>query len=150
MAMELFVLSDKQLSSIEEWQSAIEGEGYPLRLDGETAFPTIRGFLPVRLRGADTGFECDHWPATEFMHELPRTDFGHDWKFVLAFRWSGDFNEWQAAWMAGTAYAVATNGVIFDDQEGKVRTASEGRQVVREIEEGLPKMEAILRDLKRP
>ena len=34
MAMELFVLSDELLNSTADWQAAIDGEGYPLRLDG--------------------------------------------------------------------------------------------------------------------
>ena len=33
MAMEMYVLSDGQLGSIEEWQAAIDAEGFPLKLD---------------------------------------------------------------------------------------------------------------------
>jgi hypothetical protein len=57
-----------------------------------------------------------------------------DWKFVLAFRWLGSKEaELLAAWMAATAYAQATDGVILDGEEGKVFTPVEGRQLVHDL-----------------
>src|ERR1700687_3386007 len=103
MAMELFVLSDEQLNSMAEWQAAIDSEGYPLRLDSETPFETLKGFLPAQLRDSKTGFECSHWQADKFMRGMSGVDFGHDWKCLLTFRWGGDFNQVQAAWMAAAA-----------------------------------------------
>ena len=87
------------------------------------------------------------------MHEMLSTDFGHDWKYVLAFRWRGDFNELRAAWIAGSAYAQATDGIVFDDQEGKVRSPAEAREVARvEYEAPDPDVHSavdqVLRDLK--
>ena len=131
MAMEMFVLSDRELTSISEWQAAIDAEGYPLQLSPDVDFKTHSGFLPTHLRGKLTGFECDHFPADEFMREMSGVDFGRDWKYVLAFRWCGDFNEMRAALIAGSAYAKATHGVVFDDQERKVRNAVEALREAR-------------------
>jgi hypothetical protein len=83
------------------------------------------------------------------MRERPEVHFGRDWKYVLAFRWIGDFNELEAAWMAAAAYATATIGIVFDDWEGKGRTAIEARQVVQDIQRDMPKVEA-MGELKRP
>ena len=63
MAMELFVLSDELLNSTADWQAAIDGEGYPLRLDGIKPIESLQGFLPARLRDTKTGFECNLWPS---------------------------------------------------------------------------------------
>jgi hypothetical protein len=145
MAMELFVLSDKQLNSMAEWQAAVDSEGYPLRFDESTPIAALKGFLPATLRGVETGFECSHWQAERFMPEISRVNFGHDWKYLLAFRWGGDFNQLQSAWMAAVAYAKATGGIIFNDEEGKIHTATEARDIVQEIERGMPTVEAILR-----
>jgi len=156
MAMELWVLSDRQLNSIAEWQSAINGDGFPLRLSNVTSLKDLRGFLPAQLGEKPTGFECSHWPAHEFLREM-RTmtdaDLSHDWKYVLAFRWRGDFNELRAAWIAGAAYAHATEGVVFDDQEGKLRNAHEAREVARREFEApdldvKSAVDTVLRDLK--
>lgn len=153
MAMELWVLSDIKLNSITEWQSAIDASGLPLRLSGQIAFQKLNGFLPAQLGRQQTGFECNHWPADQLIHDFPKVDFGHEWKFALACRWRGDFNELRAAWVAGAAYAQATNGILFDDQEGKIRSAEEAGEVARrEYEAPDPDIKSmtdqILRDLK--
>jgi len=131
MAMEFWVLSDKQLGSIAQWQAAIDAERFPLTLSDEKSFDEINGFVPARLRGQLTGFECNHWPAAQFMREMSTVDFGRVWKYVLAFRWRANFTELRAAWIAGSAYARATEGVVFDDQEGKVRNAAEAVETAR-------------------
>jgi hypothetical protein len=149
MAMELFVLSDIQLNSIDAWQAAIDSEGFPVQLNNERPIDALKGFLPVLLRGISTGFECGHWPAEVFMRERSDVNFAREWHYVLTFRWAGDFNQLQSAWMATTAYAKATAGIVFDDEEGKIHTAAEAREIVQDIERGMPTVEAFLRDLKR-
>lgn len=131
MAMELWVLSDKQLGSIAEWQAAINAEGFPLTLSDERPIDKINGFLPARLRGQPTGFECSHWPAAEFIRDMSTVDFGRAWKHVLAFRWRANFDELRAAWIAGSAYARATDGIVLDDQEAKIRNAAQAVATAR-------------------
>ena len=150
MSMELWIFSDKKLNSISEWQAAIDAEKYPLRLSDETPFEKLDGFLPSRLRGELTGFECYHDDAGELMRNNASLNFGHEWKYVLAFRWLGSKeDETLAAWMAGTAYARATDGVIFNDQDFKSRTASESQEVVRDIENPSQAYEEARRELRR-
>lgn len=131
MAMELWVLSDKKLSSIAEWQLAIDVEKFPLVLSDEVSFDKIDGYLPARLRGQPTGFECGHWAAAQFMRDMSKVDFGRAWNNVLAIRWGANFNELRAAWIAGSAYARAADGIVFDDQEGKIRNAPEAVATAR-------------------
>jgi hypothetical protein len=135
MSMELRLFSDRRLVSISEWQRAIDAEGFPLRLSDETPLDKVNGFLPSYLQDRLTGFECNHWDPKEVIAGNPDIDFGHDWKYVLAFRWLGSKrDEAVAAWMAATSYARVTDGVVFDDQEGKLRTAPEALVVVRDLE----------------
>jgi hypothetical protein len=155
MSMELWVFSDSQLNTIAEWQVAIDAEAYPLKLDGTIPFESLRGFLPAHLRGEPTGFECYHDDAEKLIRNNSNLNFGHAWKYALGFRWVGSkVNELRAAWMAGTAYAQATDGSIFDDQEGKFRNATEARDVVRDVERDMPEIDRnalvdqVLRDLK--
>jgi hypothetical protein len=132
-----------------EWQDAIDGEGYPLRLAGNKPIQSLKGFLRAQLRDTKTGFECNVWPAGEFMREMSGVNFGHEWKHVLAFRWGGNLSQVPAVWMAATAYAKATNGVVFDEEGGKIRSAADAQTVVGDIEREMPEMEALLRDLKK-
>jgi len=148
MSMEIWVLSDTQLNSIAEWQAAIDLESYPLQLSADATLAKLRGFLPMQLRGERAGCECFHDPVDELITTYSNVDFGHAWKCALGFRWGGSFTEMQCAWMAATAYAAATNGIVVDDQELRIRTPGESRSEVETIVRDMPKMEEWLRDLK--
>jgi len=150
MSMELWVLSDKRLSSIADWQAAINSEGYPVNFDKTVSFESLRGFLPCHLRGQLAGFECYHDDAAEFMQRNDGFNFGHHWKYALGFRWLGSReNETLAAWMAGTAYARATDGIVVNDQDSRLRSAGESAEVVREIEHPSQAYEEAMRELRR-
>lgn len=137
MSMEICVLSDKQVHSIPEWQGAIDAEGFPLRLSDETSFSEINGFLPALLREQETGFECCHVEPREIIDTYQDINFGHDWKYVLVFVWGGDFVEMQATWMAATAYARVTEGIVFDNQAGGLLSPTQSLQEPRKIEREL-------------
>jgi hypothetical protein len=140
MSMEMYVFSDRELDTVSDWQAAIDAEGYPLQLSADVQLKTHSGFLPMHLRGELTGFECDREDAAELIQACPRIDFGHPWKFALGFRWLGSKeSELLAAWMAGTAYAHASGGVIFDGETGKIFTPVEGRKLVYDFEHPSPK-----------
>ena len=134
MAMEIFTLSDRRLNSIAEWQRAIDAESFGLQLSEETPFAQLGGILPVRYNNAPSGFECDHWDPRSVMDEDPNTAFGHAWKYALALRFGGRAGELESAWMAATAYARATAGVVFDTEENRVFQPDEAARLVRQIE----------------
>jgi hypothetical protein len=133
-AIKLFVVSDRQLSSVTEWQAAIDGEGYPLRLDASKPTAALSGFLPARLGDVETGFECDSTNADKAQ------------KHVLGLQWAGSWREIPAVWMAAAAYAKATDGEVFDKESLLIRSADEARGMVERIEYGMPRVEALQRD----
>ena len=150
MSMQMYILSDRQVGSIAEWQAAIDAEGYPLQLDPEMQFERLTGFLPSHLRGELTGFECYRLLGSEFRDDYPALDVGQDWKFALSFVWLGSrWNELIAAWMAGTAYAQATAGVIFDGEGGGILTAAQARKEVYELEHPSPAQVAAMEEIRR-
>jgi hypothetical protein len=148
MSMEVTVLSTFPLDSIVDWQAAIDGSGFALRLDTRTAIAAMNGFLPARLDSKPTGFECYHDDASELAKAYSGAGLQADWTHALSFRWGGNFDEGLAAWMAATAYAAATRGVVFDPQESKVYDPSEALQATREFERSRPLFEDVLRKLK--
>jgi len=133
MSMEISVLSDERLGSINEWQHAIDAEGFPLRLAGSRMLVDVKGFLPATLRDKKTGFECYHSDPLELVETYDNVHFDHNWKYVLALVWGGNFAEMQAAWMAASAYARATSGMVFDEEAGKILTAADALAVVRDM-----------------
>jgi hypothetical protein len=136
MAMEIFALSDQQLNSLTDWQRAIDFENYPfpLRLSDSRGIAQLSGFLPVQYDGGRSGFECDHWDPREIADTYPNSGLERRWTYALAFRFGGRRGELECAWMAATAYARATAGVVFDTGEAKVFTPDQGAALVRTME----------------
>jgi hypothetical protein len=141
MSMQICVLAASRLSSIPEWQKAIDAEGFPLRLSN--AEPGRN--LTARLGEEETSIEYGIYDFGELKDSYKHVNFGHDWKYVVAFTSSSDFSEEIAAWMAATAYARASNGIIFDEQEGELFTPDESLRITQEIEQRRPELEAALR-----
>ena len=135
MSIEIFVLSHAALSSLAEWQKAIDAEGADLKLSQEGTFEALNGFLPAGLRDVETGFECDHFDPATFIEESkeaqPELDWDGGWTHVLAFRWGGDFKEAASAYLAASAYARATNGVIYDSEAGEIYTPEQAKPIAQ-------------------
>ena len=51
MSMEIYVLSDRRLASLSDWQEAIEAEGFGLQLATGRSLDDLRGHLPAQLSG---------------------------------------------------------------------------------------------------
>ena len=133
MSMEIHVLSDKALSSVADWQQAIDAEGFKVKLDATVKFDTASGFVPALLHDKKSGFECFHDDVGELIEtyaDNPELDFGHVWKHALSFRLGSLAHEGISAFMAATAYAQATGGVVFDPQDGRIMTPSDSRELV--------------------
>ncbi len=118
--IEIFVLSDRRLESIAEWQHAISAEGLGLVLSTQTPFDALDGFLPAELCERQTGFECAHRDPQTLIGEHPKSNFAARSSYALVFRYDGrDIFQAAAAWMAGAAYAKAADGMLFDDGVGR-------------------------------
>jgi hypothetical protein len=149
MSMEIYVLSDRRLSSMDEWQQAIAKEGSDLRISADQPIETLKGHLPAWRKEERVGFECDHWDARHLMAECPDVHFDRPWAHALAFRWGADLKACASAYMAATAYAAASEGVVFDCEERKIKTLKQARETVRKIEAELPMFEARMNEILR-
>jgi hypothetical protein len=148
MSMEAFVLSHRRLDSVVDWQRAIDGAGFSVQLMTERAFLSLSGHLPAQWRETEAGFECGHGDAAELIAAYPEIAFHGRWKHLLALRWS-TLPACAAAYLAGAAYARATNGVVFDPQEARLMTPQEVHKVAIETEAAVPLVEQRLAELAR-
>jgi hypothetical protein len=142
MSMELYILADKQLSAMDVWQKALDTAGSPLQLP--MTFSLARGgVLPAKFKDKTTAFECARWNAAE-MAEISDINFGRRWTYALVLRWGGDPYAGIAAYMAGAAYANATNGVLLDCEENKIITPARATEIALEIEQFVPDIERVV------
>lgn len=141
MSMELYVLSERRLESIEAWQESLDNDRHPLRLSAERPLADVKGAVPVWLQGHATSFECDHWNKLDLIRTYPDMDFSN-FAHVLAFRWGADVNAGMAAYMAASSYARATGGAIFDCQEGRFISPQRASIIASEIERNRAQIDA--------
>jgi len=146
MSIEILVLSDTQLNSAGEWQSAINVEGFPLHIVDNTPLDGRGGSLIAHLRENKTCIEYRFEDFDRLKDSYKEKNFGRDWKYLLAIPWIQGFDGVTAAWMAATAYARATDGVIFDPQEGKLFSPVEAFNIIQDLERTRPEAEKMLRN----
>jgi hypothetical protein len=136
------------VASVAEWQKAIDIEGFALRLSSNRPFDELSGHLPVQLDGEDVWFECDHFDAAELMAHWSEVDFGHAWKFVLAFRIGASFKALLGAWIAATAYARATGGTVFDETDANFYPPDEALRLTRDLQRDIPRLEQYVKEFQ--
>ena len=146
MSIEIFILSDTQLDSIAEWQRAIDAEEFPLRLADDIPLDTRGGSLVAYIDDSETRIEYRVEDFGRLKDLYKAVNFGRDWKCLLAIPWIHGFDGLTAAWMASTAYARATGGMVFDPQEGKVFNSSMALEIVRDIVRTRPEAETAVRN----
>ena len=151
MSMEISVLSDIRLTSMAEWQKSIDALGFPLQLPLDKPLAEVGGGDPTaQLRGKDTRIEYSVLDLEELRESFDRDiNFGHDWKYVLNFIWGASFDEGAAAWMAATAYARATGGMVFDGQEGELFSPEQALEIANDLDRTRPEMEAMMENIKQ-
>jgi hypothetical protein len=149
MSIEISVLSDARLSSIAEWQKAIDAERFPLLLPRGDELDGSGGSLIVELRDRATSIEYRFEDFQRLKDTHRNVDFGRDWKRVLAIPWIHGFDGLTAAWMVATAYARTTGGVVFDPQESKVFDPAEALKIIQDIYRTRPEGEAALMNLRQ-
>ncbi len=145
--MQICVLSDLRLASTADWQDAINDEGFSLHLpESQPLADRGGGNLFAQLRDETVEIDYTIVQFSELKDAYKNIEFGRDWKVVVEFTWFAKLGEGAAAWMAATAYARATGGVVFDEQEGKLFTPADSLEIAKDIERSLPEMEAMLRN----
>jgi hypothetical protein len=150
MSMELYVLSDRQLTSVSQWQSAIDAEGFVLHLPSSLPLEGWEGIISCQLGDNRTGFECRNLRFNDFKAEVLGARLSQAWNNALVLRWGADPYASAAAYMAAAAYARATEGAIFDGEEGEFLSMDRAVEVAREIEAGIPIIiDAVDRMLKK-
>jgi hypothetical protein len=145
--MELMVLSDRRLPSIAYWQDAIATEGLRVTLLTELPLGKLDGFVPVRSNDTMTGFECYHCDAREIFEQYADMRFGRSWRNGFIFRWGGDFDACVAVYAAAAAYAKASDGVLFDPQEGLLMSWQEALAEITRMRQEFKKWSALPRTI---
>lgn len=148
MTMDAYVLSNRKIKSIQEWQEGIDTIGFGLKLNSAKNPQHRSGHLPAEWEKREAGFECSPDDVADLIATYPDIEFGGPWLHAYSFHW-GTLPACIGAVMAAAAYAHATDGLFFDPQDSLLLQPSAAIQYARETELSFPKIEAQMAELRR-
>jgi hypothetical protein len=116
MSSEMYVLFGGPLPSVATLDGAMRDLGFPTAIKPEVeSLERQNGFMPMTVRGEDSGVEFDVWDDRDTIEEIAGDQ--HDPRFERSanFRWGGDFNELLCAMCTAAALAKLLNGMVRDE-----------------------------------
>lgn len=131
--METHVFFRGKLPSKAALSRAMKGLGFPFSITPATgSLEAQKGFMPMKLRGEETGVEFDVFGDRVAVEEF--ADAGVDASFErrASLRWGGDFEEAVAGMCAAAALAKLVDGVVFDEAEDRLLSVDDAIAVARQ------------------
>jgi hypothetical protein len=149
MSMETHVFFRGKLPSKAALTRAMKELGLQFSITPATgSLEAQSGYMPMRLRGEETGVEFDVYGDHVAVEEFGDVGVDAGFERRASLRWGGDFQEAVAG--MSVAAALARNGVVFDEAEGRLLSADEAIALVRQNLQVLIKPEERKRPGTRP
>ncbi len=151
MSMEIHVLFRGKLPTKAALQTALRELGFPFSIKPATgSLERQKGYMPMLLNKDDTGVEFDVFEGRDAVEEIGGEDVDPQFDRVGNFRWGGDETEGAAALCSAAALASILDGVVFEEQEGRLLTAEEALALAKPHFERVTKSEDARRSGTRP
>lgn len=132
MAIETHVLFHGKLPSKAALARGMRELGFPVSLKPATgSLEEQSGFMPMSLRGRETGVEFDVFNDRAAVEELASGEVDPNFNRSANFRWGGDEYEMIAGACAAAALAKLVNGVVYDEAEGRLLSVDEAIEAAR-------------------
>jgi hypothetical protein len=147
MSMETHVFFRGRLPSKATLSRAMKELGLPFSITPATgSLEAQSGFLPMKLRGEETGVEFDVYGDHAAVEEFADAGVDPSFERRASLRWGGDFEEAVAGMCVAAALAKLVGGVVFDEAEDRLLSVDDAIAVARRNLQGLVKPE----EKKRP
>jgi hypothetical protein len=146
MAIEMHVFFRGKLPTKAALAKTMRELGFPFSIKPPTgSLERQSGFMPMTLRGEETGIEFDVFDGRAAVEELAPKGLDVGFNRSANFRWGGDEQEMLAGVCAAAALAKLTEGVVFDEMEGRLLSVEEAIEAAGQLRRHLKPD-----DVKRP
>jgi hypothetical protein len=140
MAMEIHVLFRGKLPTKAALQTALRELGFPFSIKPATgSLERQDGFMPMLLNREETGAEFDVFEGRAAVEEIGGKDVDPRFERVANFRWGGSMHECASAVCGAAALGKLVDGVVFDDEEGKLLSIEQAIAAARQVIAEVPK-----------
>lgn len=131
MSMEIYLLSDQNMSSTQVWQKAVDVLGFDVRFLDDAPLQAEGVRLRVEYLNTPVLMELSRTGLAELRQVFSRVAFPEHITNILILRWSISFEGTVAAYQAAAAYVGLVKGLMIDSEEGKLRTPDSAIELAR-------------------
>jgi hypothetical protein len=151
MSMEIHVLFRGKLPSKATLQTALRELGFPFSIKPATgSLERQDGFMPMLLDKEETGAEFEVFEGRAAVEEVGGKEVDPRFERVANFRWGGSMHECAAAMCGAAALAKLVDGVVLDEEEGKLLPVDEAIEMARQVFSKVPKRSTPTARPRRP
>jgi hypothetical protein len=126
MSIEMHVFFRGKLPSKATLSRALKELGFPFTIKPATgSLEQQSGYMPMLLRHDETGVEFDVFDDPDALAKFGDIGVNASLNRAANFRWAGDMQEAVAGMCCTAALAKLVNGVVFDGEEGVLRSVDE-------------------------
>jgi hypothetical protein len=121
-----------KLPTTEGWQKALDINEFKVKLDATCEVVSHEGFWPATYQGRTAGFELYRSSPDEFLGDYPNATGAFD--VAVSFVTHSNMDEGCSAWLAASALAHLTGGVLLDESAGEDVPAADALSWGRAVE----------------
>jgi len=134
VSIEIHVLFHGKLPSKAALTRCFKDLDFPLRFPpGSGSLEQHKGYLPMRLRGEESGVEFDTYDGRDAVVEIAGRETDPRFTRSANLRLGGDENELTVAQCFAAALARLVDGAVFDPEEAGVLTADDAIARARQL-----------------
>jgi hypothetical protein len=146
MSMEIYLLTNDTVPSMETWQKAVDALQFDVRFEDHHELPgEIR--LKAECQGQPVFMELSRVDLAYIRDTFPNVMFPDNVKHIHVLRWAMSFAGSAAAYQAAAAYLGLVKGLMIDTEEAKLKTPDAAIELAREMAERMPMLEAEIKKL---
>jgi hypothetical protein len=147
MSMEIYLLTNETIPSLQTWQDAVDALNFEVRFVDQQELPTKEIRIKAECQGRPVLLEIERTSLAYVADIFPNVEFPESVGFVHALRWNKTLEGGLAAYEAAAAYIGAVKGLMIDTEEGDLKTPAHAAEIARVTSAKMPELQKIFADL---
>lgn len=147
MSMEIYLLTNETMPSLQVWQAAVNALNFEVRFVGQQELPTKEIRIKAECQGKPVLLEIERTSLAYVRDVFPNVAFPDSVGFVHALRWNKTLEGGLAAYEAAAAYIGAVKGLMIDTEEAQLKTPALAVEIARATSAKMSELQKLFADL---
>lgn len=147
MSMEIYLLTNETMPSLQVWQAAVNALNFEVRFVGQKELPTKEIRIKAECQGKPVLLEIERTSLAYVRDVFPNVAFPDSVGFVHALRWNKTLEGGLAAYEAAAAYIGAVKGLMIDTEEAQLKTPALAVEIARATSAKMSELQKLFADL---